>query len=312
MSVLVLLNPGAGTMQASGSSELERRIRRGLEARGIDVEVLQLEGAKIPDAIRSFVAANPDKIAPTIVVGGGDGTLGSAASVLAGTDAVLGVLPLGTLNHFAKDLGLPTGLDEAMDVIASGQVLTIDVAEVNGRIFLNNSSVGIYPFLVAKRTEEQRRKGVGKLAAIGPALFRTIRGLPWQRLTLSTEGDSLRKLKTPCVFVGNNFYDLAALGKRNSLSSGELCIYLVKRQSWLGLLLLPFKVALGLVDAAEDLEVFRLPSLDINARGARMLVSTDGEAVESATPLRYRILPDALHVLAPAMPEARGLAPEAG
>ena len=92
------------------------------------------------------------------MVGGGDGTLGSAASALAGTEVALGVLPLGTLNHFAKDLGLPIELDAAMDTVAANKPVAIDVAEVNGRVFLNNSSIGIYPFFVAKRSAEQRHE----------------------------------------------------------------------------------------------------------------------------------------------------------
>lgn len=312
MTVLVLLNGSSGTMKRGDSADLERRVGDGLQARGIRAEVRRLGGGEIAEAARSFIASNSENANPIIVIGGGDGTLGSAASVIAWTNAILGVLPLGTLNHFAKDLGLPTDLDKAMDVIASGKVSTIDVAEVNGRVFLNNSSVGIYPFLVAERTAEQKRMGIGKLAAIIPALLRTIRGLYWQRVTLSAEGDSLRELRTPCVFVGNNLYDLSALGKRTNLSSGELCVYVVNRQSWLGLLLLPFKIAFGLVDAAEDFEVFRLSSLDIKAHRPRMLVSMDGETIESATPLHYRIRPGAMRVLVPAMSDASALPQTAG
>jgi diacylglycerol kinase family enzyme len=304
MTVLVLLNGGSGTMKRDDPVELERRVRDGLRMRGIEAEIRQLAGGEIAEAVRSFVSANTEKVHPTIVVGGGDGTLGSAASVIAGTNVVLGVLPLGTLNHFAKDLGVPTDLDEAMDVIASGRVSTIDVAEVNGRVFINNSSVGVYPFLVAERTAEQKRRGIGKLAAIIPALLRTIRGLSWQRVTLISGGGSPQELRTPCVFVGNNLYDLTALGKRKSLCSGELCVYVVKRQSWLGLVLLPFKVVFGLADAAEDVEVFRLQNLDIKAHRPRMLVSMDGETTESATPLHYRIRPGALQVLVPAVTDA--------
>jgi diacylglycerol kinase family enzyme len=207
--------------------------------------------------------------------------------------------PLGTLNHFAKDICLPIDLDEAMDVIAAGQVRTVDVGEVNGHIFINNSSIGIYPFLVAERTAEQQRRGVGKLAAFGPALIRTLKAAFWQRVRISTEGEP-RELRTPCVFVGNNLYDLAALGRRRDLSSGELCVYVVKQQTRLGLALLPFKVALGMIDRVRDIESFRAQHLEIGARRQKIRIAIDGEIHEVATPLLYRTRPGALRVLAPA------------
>lgn len=255
-------------------------------------------GNQIAEMAHSFVRAkSPGGKARTLVVGGGDGTLGSAASAVAGTDVVLGVLPLGTLNHFARDFGLSNDLGAAMDIIAAGHVEQIDVAEVNGRIFLNNSSIGIYPFLVAERTAEQRRLGVGKLAALGPALVRTLRASSWKRVRISIDdGPQQRSL---CVFVGNNFYDLNALGHRSSLTSGELCVYVVKPLSGLRLALLPFKAALGLIDPVRDVELFRVQSLEVNARRRHLRIAMDGETVEAIPPLLYRIRPRSLRVLAP-------------
>ncbi len=120
--------------------------------------------SQIAEMTHSFVTTKSTGAKPgTLVVGGSDGTLGSAASAVVGTDVVLGVLPLGTLNHFARDLGLSNDLGAAMDTIAADHVEQIDVAEVNGQVFLNNSSIGIYPFLVAERTAEQKRLGWGSL-----------------------------------------------------------------------------------------------------------------------------------------------------
>lgn len=257
------------------------------------------DGREIADMARKLVASqSPGDEPPTLVVGGGDGTLGSVASAVAGTDVVLGVLPLGTLNHFARDLGLPIDLEAAMDIIAAGRAEAIDVAEVNGRVFLNNSSIGIYPFLVAERTAEQKRLKVGKLAALGPALLLTLKGKAWQRVRISIDGNG-RQQRTACVFVGNNFYDLAKFGLRSSLTSGDLCVYVVKQQSWIGLALLPFKIALGLVDPVRDVELFLVQSLEIRARRRHIRIATDGETVEAIPPLLYRIRPQSLRVLAP-------------
>ena len=308
MTISVLLNATAGSVRTATIGSVKKLIGDGFQTRGLDIDVDVVKGNEIADAAQKIVSSNSHAAGrpPILVVGGGDGTIGSVASIVAGTDIVLGILPLGTLNHFAKDLDLPADLDAAIDVIAAANVRAVDVGEVNGRVFLNNSSVGIYPFLVAERTAEQRRLGVGKLVASIPALALTIRALSWQRVTISAEGNR-RELRTPCVFVGNNFYDLAALGQRGSLSSGELCVYVVKRQSWLGLALLPFKVIFGFTDPVHDVELFRVPSVEVRTRRERILVSLDGEAVEAMSPLRYRIRPQALRVLAPEIASHDGL-----
>ncbi|GLQ79641.1 diacylglycerol kinase [Mesorhizobium huakuii] len=299
LKVVALINKSAGAVARKG--DIDRAVRDGFAARGVEADVRLVEGREIGELSQRFVAENKSRSGhgSILVVGGGDGTLGSAASALAGTDVVLGVLPLGTLNHFAKDLGVPLDLTAAIDTIATGKPVTVDVAEVNGRVFLNNSSIGIYPFFVAKRSTEQRRRGFGKLAAIGPALMRTLRSASWQAVHVAAQG-TRERLRTPCVFVGNNFYDIADLGHRASLTSKELCVYVVKQQSWFGLALLPFKIAFGMIDSARDLEIYRAGSLQITSHRRAMLVSLDGEAVSMDTPLNFQIRPAALKVLLPA------------
>lgn len=304
MRVLVLLNAGAGSIKQANSNDLKQQLRSGLQARGLEADVRLVEGRDIAGLAREFVGSKPPGDEPSIlVVGGGDGTLGSAASAVVGTDVMLGVLPLGTLNHFARDIGMSNDLEAAMDTIAAGHVEAIDVAEVNGRVFLNNSSIGIYPFLVAERSAEQRRWGLGKLAALGPALVLTLKASSWQRVKISIDGNG-REQRTLCVFVGNNFYDLNKLGRRSGLTSGQLCVYIVKQQSWLGLALLPFKVALGLIDPLRDVELFRVQSLEIKARRRRIRVAMDGETAKAAMPLRYWIRPHCLRVLVPTLGKA--------
>ena len=104
----------------------------------------------------------------TIIAGGGDGTISSVAGVLAGTGRILGVLPLGTLNHFAKDLQIPLDIEGALNTIVASNIMQVDVGEVNGRFFLNNSSLGLYPRIVRER-EKQQRLGWGKWTLVGQA-----------------------------------------------------------------------------------------------------------------------------------------------
>ena len=179
------------------------------------------------------VARSGDEISPsaaralgekrrTVVAGGGDGTVNAVAGSLVGTDTALGVLPIGTLNHFAKDLGIPLGLEAAVRNIFTGQVIKVDVGEVNGRVFVNNSGVGLYPHIVRQREEEQRHghvKWVAFLLAVGSVLRR------YSRLRVRLHMDEAEALArvTPFLFVGNNRYEIAGLeiGKRASLDSGR-------------------------------------------------------------------------------------------
>ena len=121
-----------------------------------------------------------------IVAGGGDGTINQVASRLLDSEVSLGVLPMGTLNHFAKDMGIPLELDQAIAVIATSRARLIDVGEVNGRLFLNNSSIGLYPDVVHEREHQQQRLGRGKWLAFGSACVSALRRFPFLRVRLTT------------------------------------------------------------------------------------------------------------------------------
>lgn len=307
-SILVLINAGAGTVQKTGADTFSKQVGEGLAQRGVKADVVVVKGAELKARAEAFARSPGGGGSRTLVVGGGDGTVNTAAAVCASSDIVLGLLPLGTLNHFAKDLGIPVALEGALDVIAAGNTRVVDAGEVNGRLFVNNSSIGIYPFLVDQRDAEQKQRKVGKLVAMGPALFRTLRSASWHRITITTEegpqsaAEGTRR--TPCLFVGNNAYDLAALGKRTSLTAGTLCVYIVRRSSWWGVLTLPFKIAfqrtLGRLDPEHDIELLEVSSFSIRSHRPRLRIAIDGETVHEQTPLVYRSRPGALRVLAPA------------
>ena len=314
-SILVLINAGAGTVQKAGADTFSRQVSTGLAQRGVEANVVVVKGAELKARAEAFAQAPGGGRSRALIVGGGDGTVNTAAAVCASCDVVLGLLPLGTLNHFAKDLGIPVTLDGALDVIAAGNVRAVDAGEVNGRLFVNNSSIGIYPFLVDQRDAEQKQRTVGKWVALVPALFRTLRSASWHRITLATdegpESAAQGTRRTPCLFVGNNTYDLAALGKRSSLTAGTLCVYIVRRSSWWGLLTLPFKIAfqrtLGHLDPEHDIELLKVSAVSIRSHRSRLRIAIDGETVHEQTPLVYRSRPAALRVLAPVAQE--GTAP---
>ena len=170
------------------------------------------------DELSLTAARAVDEHSQPVVAGGGDGTVNAVAGALVGADTALGVLPMGTLNHFAKDVGIPLGLEAAVRNIFTGQINKVDVGEVNGRVFVNNSGIGLYPRIVRQR-EEQQRRGYAKWAAFLLAVASVLRRYSPVRVKLSVDETETLARRTPFLFVGNNKYELRGLeiGARASL-----------------------------------------------------------------------------------------------
>jgi diacylglycerol kinase family enzyme len=241
-----------------------------------------------------------DNKAGLVVAGGGDGTINAVASVLTGSGVPFGVLPLGTLNHFAKDLGIPLDLDEAVRVLAGGRPMKVDVGEVNGRIFLNNSGLGLYPDIVHDREKQQRRFGRGKWLAAFWASVSALRRYPFLSIRLVADGERLAR-RTPFVFIGNNEYTMQGLsiGERARLDGGKLSLYVAQRPGRLGLLRFALRALRGTLAQERDFDVLLTQEMEIETRRAHLRVATDGEVTVMNTPLRYRVRPGALTVIVP-------------
>jgi diacylglycerol kinase family enzyme len=235
-----------------------------------------------------------------VAAGGGDGTINAVASVMVDSGVPFGVLPLGTLNHFAKDLGIPLDLGAAVRNLATGRPMRVDVGEVNGRIFLNNSSLGLYPDIVRDREKQQRRLGRGKWPAAVWAALAALRRYPFLSMRLDVNGERLAR-RTPFVFIGNNAYTMQglAIGERARLDEGVLSLYVAQRPTRLGLLRFAIDALLGRLGETRDFDVLTAPGFDIDTHRRRLLVATDGEVTEMSPPLRYRMRPGALTVLVP-------------
>ncbi len=227
-------------------------------------------------------------------------------------EKTLGVLPLGTLNHFAKDLGIPLDLPGAVRTAVHGEVHVVDVGEVNGRVFLNNSGLGIYPKIVARRETEQAKLGRAKWPAFLSATYQALRRYPYLTLQVRLEGQE-RRWKTAFIFIGNNEYQVSGLGfgGRACLNAGKLGFYLANRTGRLGLFRLAFRALIGRLNGAKDFETFCIDEacIETTRRHHRgLLVATDGEVNRMDSPLRYRIRPGALKVAVP--PAAAGADPK--
>ena len=298
-SVTVIINRSSG---AHGDDALGRDIADRFSAAGVEASVRLVASDKLVSEVQSALAGNPG----VIVVGGGDGSLNAAASNLIGTDTALGVLPLGTLNHFAKDLGIPLDLDEAVRTIAAGHVRRVDVGAVNDRFFLNNSSLGLYPEAVAGRDELRQRLGRGKWMALASAAISVFRRYPVLNVRLAIDGDELIR-RTPFVFIGNNRYEMEGfdIGKRERLDGATLSLYVANRTGRLGLIRLAIRSVFRRLRQARDFDMVESRTIEVETRRRHPRVAIDGELCRLRAPLSYRIVPAALAVIAPA-PDASG------
>jgi len=290
--VTCILNDKAGS---SGAVDARALIARIAAERGWQARFVIVSGGDDLTAL----AAKASAAGAMVVGGGGDGTIAAVAAALVGTDTVLGVLPMGTLNHFAKDLGVPLDLEKAVNALFTGKIVPVDVGEVNGRIFLNNSSIGFYPRIVQER-ERERRQGQSKWIALVRASALVFQRSRTLHVDLAGDGGARQSYDTPFVFIGNNRYAAAGLeiGTRAALNGGKLWVCAAPYAGRLTLIALALKALLGFVRDA-DLAAFESAQTEVRMRRRHVRVATDGEVVVMRTPLRYRIRPGALRVVVP-------------
>jgi diacylglycerol kinase family enzyme len=301
MKLFVVLNCGAGALLVGDQTELSRIISEAFQAHAVEADIVCARGKNIGEMVRF---ARDRAEFDGVVIGGGDGTISGATNVLIGSTKALGILPLGTLNHFARDLGIPPTVEAAIAVIAAGHIRSVDVGTVNGETFVNNSSVGVYPYMVADRDRRRSAVGLGKWPAMFLAAIRALRRFPFRRLTMHAAG-AATPYRTPILFVGNNEYDLGllSLGRRRQLDLGRLQVYVVHAQTRLGFILVAIKALFGFGRSARDLDMLEAPSFTVQSRASRLPVALDGEVKIMQPPLHYEIKPAALRVFVPAAPQ---------
>jgi YegS/Rv2252/BmrU family lipid kinase len=290
-SIAVVLNAGSGIGRREG---VQDRVAELCRAAG----PMQLTAARDVQELCRAVEAALANGADAIVAGGGDGTLSRVAGYLAGTQVPLGILPLGTLNHFARDLGIPLELDVAMAVALKGHSERFDVGEVNGRVFLNNASLGLYPLIVRLRQQHPTR-GFAKWAVAVWATLRELRRHREITVRIKTD-DQVVVHRTPVVFVGNNEYQTVGLGTgtRSSLRDGRLAIYIVEAGGRRHLLRLAWRMLRGRPEERE-LEVLLTDAATIEPTASIVQLALDGEVDTFTSPLMFRVRPGALRVLVP-------------
>lgn len=296
----IIISAGAGGV-ARDNGEVSELLTSIFNEHKIDIDVsVATTGAELTELARD-AARGPYK---AIVAAGGDGTVSSVAASVIDSNKILGVLPLGTLNHFARDLKISSDLETAAQTIVAGHTTEIDVAEVNNRIFLNNSSLGLYPTIVRERVKHQRL-GFRKWPAFVWATIQALRRYPFLDVRLRVK-DHLLDRTTPFVFVGNNEYAMESfnIGLRDRLDRGVLSIYITHRTSRLKLISLALRALVGRLRDDKDFLALSSDELKIETRHKRLRVAFDGEIELMETPLQYRIRTRALRVIVPKEAEA--------
>lgn len=291
----VLLNADAGTGARGGADA--QAIGAQFAQHGVAARVQVLPGAAL-DAELQALLRNPP---PAIVVGGGDGTLSSVAGLLAGTETALGVLPFGTLNHFAQDVGAPRDWTEAVAQICRGEIRRVDVAEVNGRIFLNTCSIGSYVEALRRRERLRRHEGHGKWRAMFWACLSVLRRVPRVHVQIRSQERTV-DLRASFVLISNNRYqeDVIVSGRRTDVETGRLCLYASHVHRYRDLIRTAITAWRQGLSRTTALEIWETQAVELKFREPVIPVAVDGEMLEMSTPLRLRVRPRALKVLAPA------------
>ena len=294
VAVPVIVNCRAGSQAAEKMTE---QLTAAFHRAGIELDlIIAGEGDDLAEVAKRVVAGRP----AMIVAGGGDGTINAVASAAVGTGTVLGVLPLGTLNHFAKDLGIPLETGDAVRVLREGRTAALDVGEVNERVFINNSSLGLYPSLVRRREQQQMRLGRGKWTAVFWSALTLLRRYPLLRVHVKVDGADI-VCRTPLVFIGNNAYKMEGLdiGIRERIDGGRLSLYIPRLEGRLGLVRIALRALFKRLRRADDFIFVEAEEFTVETHRKHVRVATDGEVAVMMTPLHYRIRPGVLKVCVP-------------
>ena len=284
----VARNPHAGT--SVDTAKLEQALR----GAGISAEIVDIPQEGPADWIDRLAGSHD-----VIAAAGGDGTVSAVAAGVARANKTLAVIPTGTMNHFARDAGIPLDLDRAVALLRDGRPRGVDVAFVNDQFFLNNVSLGSYPRMVHERAALERRGRSRRIAGI-VATAKTWFFLRSVTAVLTVDGRELIR-RSPFIVVGNGSYVLSgfALTRRHHISDQQLSLYVAPRAGRLGALSLPLRALLGTLERYEQFETFSARQIAIELSQRRVLAAVDGEIRELASPLRFSVKPGALQVMLP-------------
>lgn len=295
MKTAVIVNSGSGRDKQIKEADPDY-IKAEFDKFGLETDIFSVSGDQLSSSAKTAASNNYD----AVVAAGGDGTINAVASELAGSSTPLGILPFGTFNHFAKDLKIPLVFDDAVKLIAEGKPRPIDIAEVNGKIFINNSSVGLYPKAVKLRDKYLESIGGRKWMAMIYASLIIFSRFPLYDVRIEVDEKEIFHT-TPFVFIGNNEYkfDIFNLGIRETVEGGSLSLYTAHCTGRLGVLRIAIMGLLNRLHQDEDFSLHKAKEILLQTRKRRVDVALDGEVIKMIPPLSYKIRPGNLQVILP-------------
>lgn len=296
--VIAVLNLGSGVSFSTAEKADAARVEAAFRRIGLPAEVRAVHAQEMTEALRRAAAERPD----VLVMGGGDGSVNAAVNILAGTGTILAVLPLGTFNYFARLIGTPLTVDEAVQFTMQGQAVSMDLLDVGGRLAATYCSAGVFARFISERVLLQKRRGLPKLRAMLLALVSVLWRFPSFSLRLDADGHQV-SLRTAFLFAGNA---CAALNPM-TLDSGpaefqdaRFCLIVGRGGKRRSLLRLALRSLFGHIRQDRDFLVRQVASLVVSRRsGKPVRLSIDGEIVSLPTPLTVRVRPAALRVMIP-------------
>ena len=295
MRLALVLNREAGTLRGVDAEKAAEAVAEIFRAHGHEVSVELLDGK---GSVAAIARVCGDNSCEAIVVGGGDGTVSFAAAAVAKGGRTLGILPLGTMNLFARSLGLPLEMLAAAEAIAGGEVVPVDIGQVNGSYFVHHVTLGLHARMILLRARMDYSSRLGKVWASVKAWWTAARNPPSLDATIRVDGREFHR-RTAAILVTNNPLGEGHLPYADDLRDGVLGLYVARTPRPTDLLRLAAGMLLGKFSANQFLDDSVAREIDIALSGPKVNASVDGEIVSLDTPLRCRLHRGGLRVLRP-------------
>lgn len=296
MNITLILNEKAGTLRGKDARAVAEELAGIFRAHGHKVKTEVRSGRATVDAIARICK---EQSCDALVVGGGDGTISAAAAAAAGSEVAIGILPLGTMNLFARSLGIPLELKAAAEALATADRVAVDIGLVNGRHFIHHVTLGLHPRLIRVRERRTYGSRLGKIWASAYAWWIVLRQPRLLAAHLTIDGERVER-RTAAILISNNALGDGHLPYADDLSQGRLGAYIATARRWPDLLQLTAQITLGTISETPLLESWTAKSVEIALLNSPVTASVDGELVGLETPLRLTVMRRGLTVLKPA------------
>ena len=298
MRFAAVLNQDGGTLRSTDLAGFSQRMRQTLEAAGHSVDLDVVAGKDVVAALDSAASRRGIDV---VLAGGGDGTISAAAARLMGKNKALAILPAGTMNLFARGLGIPQTLDAALECFVDADVAAVDIATANGRPFVHQFSIGMHAKMVQRRQKLEFGSRLGKIRASAQAAWATINNPQAIKVTL-TVGEVEIVTRTTAIGITNNLFGEGHLPYADDPAGGVLGIYVTVAEQRRHLLKFFFNIARGKWRDNEHVEIHQAERVvvKVHSPAKKYRAVVDGELVRLDQETTIKIHPGALNVLVPA------------